>query len=66
MTLPPEAPCGLWVTHNGLWAAAATGCYTHTRLTAQSAVWLDPLRLVTQRPAPESDTSAESGTSNNS
>jgi hypothetical protein len=47
MTLPPEALCGLWVTHNGLWAAAATGRYTHARLTVQSAIWLSPLRLVT-------------------
>jgi hypothetical protein len=48
MTLPPEALCGFWVTHNGLWAAAATGCYTHARLTAQSAIWLHPLLLVTE------------------
>jgi hypothetical protein len=48
MTLPPEALCGFWVTHNGLWAAAATGCYTHARLTAQSALWLHPLALVAQ------------------
>ena len=46
VTLPPEALCGFWVTHNGLWAAAATGCYTHARLTAQSAIWLHPLALV--------------------
>ena len=48
MTLPPEAPCGFWVTHDGLWAAAATGCYTHARLTAQSGIWLHPLDFVTQ------------------
>ena len=60
MTLPPEALCGFWVTHNGLWAAAATGCYTHTQLTAQSAIWLHPLRLVTQWPTAESDTSRNS------
>ena len=57
MTLPPEALCGFWVTHNGLWAAAATGCYTHARLTAQSAIWLHPLALVTQQSAAEWDTS---------
>jgi hypothetical protein len=60
MTLPLETRCGLWATHNGLWAAAATGCYTHARLTAQSATWLHPLRLVPQWPAAESDTSKNS------
>jgi hypothetical protein len=56
MTLPLEARCGFWVTHNGLWAAAATGCYTHARLTTQSANWLHPLRMVPQWPATESHT----------
>jgi hypothetical protein len=48
MTLPPQAPSGLWVVHNGLWAAAATGCYTHVRLTAQSITLLQPLSLVAE------------------
>jgi hypothetical protein len=60
MMLPLEARCGFWVTHNGLWAAAATGCYTHARLTAQSATWLHPLRLVPQWPTAESYTSKNS------
>jgi hypothetical protein len=46
MTLPLEAQCGFWITHNGLWAAAATGCYAQARLTAQSATYLYPLALV--------------------
>jgi hypothetical protein len=48
MVLPSQAPSGFWVVHNGLWAAAATGCYTHARLTAQSTICLHPLHLVTQ------------------
>jgi hypothetical protein len=48
MTLPPQAPSGLWVVHNGLWAAAATGCYTHARLTTQSTTLLHLLNPVTQ------------------
>jgi hypothetical protein len=48
MTLPPQAPSGLWVVHNGLWAAAATGCYTHARLTAQSTARLYPLHPVAE------------------
>jgi hypothetical protein len=48
MTLPPQAPSGLWVVHNGLWAAAAAGCYTHARLTAQSTTQLHALRPVTE------------------
>jgi hypothetical protein len=47
VSLPSQAPSGLWVTHNGLWAAAAIGCYAHVRLTARSATWLHPLRIVT-------------------
>jgi hypothetical protein len=48
MTLPPQALSGLWIVHNGLWAAAATGCYTHIRLTAQSTTRLHPLHPVTK------------------
>jgi hypothetical protein len=51
MTLPPEALCGFWVTHNGLRAAAATGCYTHARLTVRSNLWLHPLLSVSGRSA---------------
>jgi hypothetical protein len=46
MTLPPEAPTGFWLVHDGLWAAAAVGCYTHVRLTARSAVIVHPLYAV--------------------
>jgi len=48
MTLPPQAPSGFWVVHNGLWAAAATGCYTHARLTAQTTTLLHLLSPVTE------------------
>jgi len=51
MTLPPHAPSGFWVVHNGLWAAAATGCYTHARLTTQFTTRLHPLHPVTEKPA---------------
>jgi len=44
-----EAVDGLWVVHDGLWVAAATGHYTHVRLTAQSATRMQRLRLVTPR-----------------
>jgi hypothetical protein len=47
MTLPSEAPAGLWLIRDGLWAAAAAGCYTHVRLTARSAFIVHPLYLVT-------------------
>jgi hypothetical protein len=29
MKLPPETVDGLWLVHDGLWVAAATGRYTH-------------------------------------
>jgi hypothetical protein len=48
MTLPPQAPSGFWVVDNGLWAAAATGCYTHARLTAQTTSLLHLLNPVTE------------------
>lgn len=48
MTLPPQAPSGLWTVHDGLWVATATGCYTHVRLTAQSTTLLHPLTPVTE------------------
>jgi hypothetical protein len=48
MTLPPQAPSGFWVVHNGLWAAAAAGCYTHARLTAQTATLLHLLNPVAE------------------
>jgi hypothetical protein len=51
MTLPPQAPSGLWAVHDGLWAAAASGYYTHVRLTAQSATYLYPLIPVTEERA---------------
>jgi hypothetical protein len=37
----------LWLVHDGLWAAATVGCYTHVRLTARSALVVHPLRMVT-------------------
>jgi hypothetical protein len=46
MTLPSEAWSGLWMVHDGLWAAAATGSYTHVRLTARSTMRVQPLCLV--------------------
>jgi hypothetical protein len=50
MTMPFESSSGLWVTHRGLWVAAAIGCYTHVRLTAKPEILLQPL-TVTSRPA---------------
>ena len=47
MTLPSEAPSGLWVVHDGLWAAAVAGDYSYVRLTARSTTCLQPLRTVT-------------------
>ena len=35
--LPPDVVDGLWVAHDGLWVATATGRYTLVRLTARSA-----------------------------
>lgn len=49
--LPPEAVDGLWLAHDGLWVAAATGRYTHVRLTAGSVAQVQRLRLVTDLPA---------------
>lgn len=46
MTLPSEAPSGLWVVHGGLWAAAVAGDYAYVRLTARSTTCLEPLRAV--------------------
>jgi hypothetical protein len=48
MTLPSEAPSGLWMVHDGLWIAAAIGRYTHVRLTAQSTEHIQALDLVTE------------------
>jgi hypothetical protein len=50
MALPPEAVDGLWLAHDGLWVAAATGHYTHVRLTERSVTQVQPLRLVTSLP----------------
>lgn len=51
MAVPPEAVDGLWVVHDGLWVAAATGRYTRVRLTtARSAPRIRRLRLVTADP----------------
>lgn len=58
MTLPSEAQCGFWVTHDGLWAAAATGCYTQVRLTGHCADHVYPLASVDPWPA---SSSGESG-----
>lgn len=33
---PPQTVDGLWLVQDGLWVAAATGHYTHVRLTARS------------------------------
>jgi hypothetical protein len=49
MTLPPEAPTGFWLIHDGLWVAAAVGCYTHVRLTARSTLIVHPLNVVAGR-----------------
>jgi hypothetical protein len=46
IVMPFESPSGLWVTHRGLWVAAAIGCYTHVRLTAQPEPLLRPLVAV--------------------
>jgi hypothetical protein len=46
MTLPPEAPTAFWLIHDGLWAAAAVGCYTHVRLTARATLIVHPLDIV--------------------
>jgi hypothetical protein len=46
MTLTSEARSGLWVVNNGLWVAAATGYYTHVRLTARSTMRAQRLYLV--------------------
>jgi hypothetical protein len=48
MTLPSEAPSGLWMVLEGLWIAAAVGRYTHVRLTAQSTERIQPLELVAE------------------
>ena len=47
MTLPSEAASGMWMVHDGLWIAAATGRYTHVRLTARSTEHIQPMELVT-------------------
>ena len=46
--LPPQAPSGLWIVHNGLWAAAAIGYHTHVRLATESTQWLQPLHPVVE------------------
>jgi hypothetical protein len=51
VTLPPHASSGLWTVHNGLWVAAATGCYTHVQLTTQSTTRLHPLHQAMNQPA---------------
>jgi hypothetical protein len=48
MTLPSEAPSGMWMVHDGLWIAAAVGRYTHVRLTARSTERIQALELVTE------------------
>ncbi|MGH3297534.1 MAG: hypothetical protein ACRDP7_37645, partial [Trebonia sp.] len=47
-TQPPEGLCGLRVTDDGLWIAAAVGRYTHVRLTAPSGTLLHPLYPVAE------------------
>lgn len=36
LTLPPQKVDGIWLVQDGLWVAAASGRYTHVRLTARS------------------------------
>jgi len=42
--LKPQTVDGLWLVQDGLWVAAATGHYTHVRLTARSATRVRRLR----------------------
>ena len=44
LKLPPQTVDGLWLVHDGLWVAAATGHYTHVRLTARSVTHLRRLQ----------------------
>jgi hypothetical protein len=44
LKLPPQTVDGLWLVHDGLWVAAATGHYTHVRLTARSITRLRRLQ----------------------
>jgi hypothetical protein len=44
LKLPPQTVDGLWLVHDGLWVAAATGHYTHVRLTALSVTRLRRLQ----------------------
>ena len=48
VTLPPGAMSGFWLAHDGVWVAAATGSYTHVRLTTQSASLFHPLQSITR------------------
>jgi hypothetical protein len=41
---PPQTVDGLWLVQDGLWVAAATGHYTHVRLTARSATRVQRLQ----------------------
>jgi hypothetical protein len=55
MTLPFESSSGVWITHYGLWMAAAIGCYTHVRLGGHSEVRLrsaDSLPSQAEAPRP--------------
>src|SRR5690348_5977277 len=44
LKVPPQTVDGLWLVHDGLWVAAATGHYTHVRLTARSITRLRRLQ----------------------
>jgi hypothetical protein len=44
LKLPPQTVDGLWLVQDGLWVAAATGHYTHVRLTARSTTYLRRLQ----------------------
>jgi hypothetical protein len=63
IALPPEAVDGLWVTHEGLWIAAAAGRYTHVRLTAGPVRQVRRLRLVADLPAAPGPLRGERSTS---
>jgi hypothetical protein len=49
--VPADAVDGLWVAHDGLWVAAATGHYTLVRLATHSTARVKRLRPVTAWPA---------------
>jgi hypothetical protein len=48
LKLPPQTVDGLWLVQDGLWVAAATGHYTHVRLTARSITRVRRLQLSTR------------------